>query len=499
MDYEYHIEVTKGERPGDKVQVTGVFKTPTSDDGRFGPVEIDLDPLRSATIEVLGSWLNRWTAVRESKYLDMPVPKTREVLGEHLYRLLIQGAVEKGLTKALEAADANGKPLRVLLGFNSAADDLAQLPWELLYQPLPGDSGNFLARTSSLVLSRRLIWEHGVFRTTPKEPPLIVYFVVAVPKTKAYMERREELLGSLKQPEEPAASVEEYTASIEEYTTSIDSKILDHWDPAAIRQRLATPPYPHVVHLIGVCHRRWDRGERKLELCVDDGAGGERWVDTEALLSLFDDGQRDPEDRPRLVVLHLCEASPLDFEVTFERLAPKLIHKRIPAVLAMQYPVDGPAAQRFVGHLYEKLANRKSIEEAVRDARIALFTDFNEDRLFGSPVLYMQSVDSELLPMRTGTPAGADAGPGSVSATGPPTSSRQDFLLRVLEAQHPPLDLLAEMRRFVLETAWPQAWSDVERILTQKVREHASEQELRVLFAAMVGAVQVKVDQRLAS
>jgi CHAT domain len=482
MDYEYHIEVTKG----DRVEVRGVLKMPTREDGRYGPVEIRPDPLRSGTIDVLRSWLNRWTAVRKTDYTDLPVPRTPEVLGQHLYSMLIQGAVKNGLDQARSAAEAARKPLRVLLAFDSAADDLAQLPWELLYQPGPDDSGDFLARTGSLVLSRRLLLESGVHVTTPKEPPLYVYFVVAVPDTEAYRSERDELLQSLEQPEE--------------YTTSIQSKTLDRWDPEEIRQRLATPPYPHIVHIIGVCHRRWDRGEVRLELCVDDGAGRERWVDTDALLRLFDDdGSRDPEDRPRLVVLHLCEASPLDFEVTFERLAPRLIHRQIPAVLAMQYPVAGAAAQRFVRHLYEKLADRKSIEEAVRDARIMLSTAFNEDRLFGSPVLYMQSVDSELLPMRTGTPAGADAGPGSVSATGPPASSRQDFLLRVLEAQHPPPDLLTEMREFVLQTAWPQAWSDVERILTQKVREHASELELRVLFAAMVGAVQVKRDERLAS
>ena len=482
MDYEYHIEVTKG----DTIQVLGVLKTPARDDGRYGPERITLDPLRSATIEVLGSWLNRWTAVRETGYSTMSVPKTREVLGQHLYNLLIQGAVEKGLTEARQAAEAAGEPLRVLLGFDGAADEVAQYPWELLYQPGPGDSGDFLARTGSLVLSRRLLWERGVFRTTPKEPPLVVYFVVAVPRTKAYRSQRKELLGSLKQ--------------AEEYTTSIDPKILDHWDPDEIRRRLATDPYPHIVHVVGVCHRRWDRGEIRLELCVDDGAGGERWVDTDALLRLFDDdGQLDPEDRPRLVVLHLCEASPLDFEVTFERLAPKLIQKRIPAVLAMQYPVAGAAAQRFVGHLYDKLANRKSIEEAVRDARIALFDHFVEDRLFGSPVLYMQSVDSELLPMKTGTPAGADAGPGSVSATGPPTSSRQGFLLRVLEDQHPPGDLLAEVRQFILDTDWPKGWTDVERLLTQQVRELASEPALVKLFAALVEAVQRKVEERLAS
>jgi CHAT domain len=413
VDYEYRIEV----RGGPPVTATGFLDTPVSKGAQYGPVTISPDPLRSRTVEVLRSWLKRWSAVQQTGYSDLAVPKTLEVLGQHLYAMIVQGRVEDGLNAAREAAGT--RTLRVLLSFDTEADNLAQLPWELLYDPASNGSTDFLARAHRLVLSRSLILPVGRLLTTPKEPPLVVYFIVAIPNTAGYALQRSQLLETLKQPAE--------------YTSSINPEILSRWDTEEIRRRLNSQTPPHIVHIIGVCRRRWVQDELRTQLCLDDGSGTERWVGTNALLRLFDDdGSVDPEDRPRLVVLHLCEASPIDFEVTFERLAPQLIQRGIPAVLAMQYPVAGEAARRFVGHLYDKLAERKSIEEAVQDARLVLFTEYEEDRLFGSPVLYMQSVDSQLLPMRTGTPAGADSGPGSVSATSPPPRSQRDLFVRAL-------------------------------------------------------------------
>ena len=482
VNYEYRIEV----RGGPSVTVTGFLDTPESTGAQFGPVTISPDPLRTRTIEVLRSWLNRWTAVQRTEYSDLAVPKTLEVLGQHLYALIIQGQVEDGLVEARRRAGTN--TLRVLLSFDTQADSLAQLPWELLYDPGANGATDFLARAHRLVLSRSLILPVGRPRTTPKEPPLVVYFIVAIPNTAGYALQRRQLLESLDQPAE--------------YTSSITPEILPRWDTEEIRRRLSTQTHPHIVHLIGVCRRRWYQGELRTELCLDDGAGNERWVGTNALLGLFDDdGSVDPEDRPRLVVLHLCEASPIDFEVTFERLAPQLIQRGIPAVLAMQYPVAGEAARRFVRHLYDKLAERKSIEEAVQDARLVLFTEYEEDRLFGSPVLYMQSLDSQLLPMRTGTPAGADSGPGSVSATGPPPRSQRDLLVRALwdqQAQQP-AELLNEVNQFLFDTTWPADLADVERVLTQKVRENANRPDLAVVYAALVKSVQSKAGERIAS
>jgi CHAT domain len=480
VDYEYRIEV----RGGPPVTVTGFLDTPSIRGSQYGPEPLPSDPLRGRTIEVLRSWLNRWTAVQQTAYSDLAVPKTREVLGQHLYAMIIQGRVEDGLTAARTAAGTN--TLRVLLSFDAQADNLAQLPWELLYDPGSNGSTDFLARAHRLVLSRSLLLSDGRRQTTPKEPPLVVYFIVAVPNTARYAMQRRQLLETLRQPAE--------------YTSSITPEILATWDTATIRSRLSSQIYPHIVHLIGVCRRRWVQGELRLELCLDDGSGNERWVGTDALVALFDDdGTVEAEDRPRLVVLHLCEASPIDFEVTFERLAPQLIRRGIPAVLAMQYPVGGEAARRFVRHLYDKLAERKSIEEAVQDARLVLFTEFEEDRLFGSPVLYMQSFDSQLLPVRTGTPAGADSGPGSVSATGPPPRSQRDLLVSELWRLQQPPDLLNEVNRYLFETDWPQDPADVQRLLAQKVREHANNPDLAGVFATLVGSVQGKAGERIAS
>ena len=72
---------------------------------------------------------------------------------------------------------------------------------------------------------------------------------------------------------------------------------------------------------------------------------------------------------------------------------------------------------------------RQSIEEAVQGARNDLFTKFEEDRLFGSPALYMQSVDSQLLAPAAGGEAGAKA-VQQLPAPPIPARSTLDLLLQ---------------------------------------------------------------------
>ena len=132
------------------------------------------------------------------------------------------------------------------------------------------------------------------------------------------------------------------------------------------------------------------------------------------------------------------------------------MRKGIPAVLAMQYPLSGKAAGRFVRKLYESLAEALSIEEAVQLARSDLYATFDRDRLFGSPVLYMQSVDSELLRMPSGSPAGADAGPSSVSTVQPPPRSTLDWLVQQLAGIKAPAELRSEAEQILRDSGdWP--------------------------------------------
>ncbi|MEV6850664.1 CHAT domain-containing protein [Actinoplanes sp. NPDC051411] len=434
--------------------------------------------LQRDTIEVLRSWLARWTAfARQTDYADLAVRDTATVLGRHLYALVFVGELRTGLTKARDAARRTRTSLRLQLNFQES-DELAQLPWEML-----NVDGDFLASEHHLVLSRRL--PAGRRRLEPLEPPLTVHFLVTLPKTPAYQSQRDELIAALDNPME--------------YTSSISHQVLAEWSEDAAVKLLSTRPYPQIVHIVGVC-RPNSRDPRSMETFLDDGDGeGPKWRSAQTLLNIFRENEVLPEeDQVRLVVLHLCEPSPLEFEVTFARLAPALIRRGIPAVLAMQYPLSGKAGARFVKRLYGSLTEEsdrdevRTIEEAVQRARSDLFTTYDQDRVFGSPVLYMQTMDSQLLRLRTGSPAGADAGPGTASAAPLPPRSVPDWLRQRLHLLNKPADLTGEAERVIGAADWPPRVADAGRPLADLVRKNAYQPELAEVFRLLAEAVKAE-------
>lgn len=478
VEYEYRVDVTE-------TTISGALDTPERKDRRFEAVPITNSEerrLQLATIDVLRSWLNRWTALtrvsEQAEYAHLPVRNTRTVLGRHLYTNIFRDQVEEGFKIARDAVRNGAGTLRLLLRFDPSAVALAQLPWELLYA-----DGEFLAMKHRLVLSRSLLLDEGRISTIPLEPPLVVRFLVTVPETDAYHEQRLNLLTALRQPAE--------------YSTSIDSDVLEKWSEDAATTMLRTA-FPQVVHIVGICRRRRD-GENNevMQIYLDDGTSP-RWQSPQVLLNLFaGNAELAPSNRVRLVVLHLCEPSPLDFEVTFERLAPQLVGQGIPAVLAMQYPLSGNAAGRFVKKFYEWLAEGQSIEEAMQKARSDLFVKFEEDRLFGSPLLYMQSVDSRLLPLQTGTAAGADAGPSSVSTTQAPPRSTLDWLLQELATVDEPTASRSEVEVILRGLSpWSPQLSEVERRVSRQAREYAYRADLARVFLALVKAIQDEMEGR---
>ena len=480
FEYQYSVEVTG-------TTVAGTIDTPDNPGGRYGPVQLPgaTHDLHRKTIEVLRLWLNRWTALtrvnKQGEYehfLRGIVPNTFEVLGRHLYETVFFSNIERGFLAGRDAAREKSATLRVLLMFGRDAEDLAQLPWELLY----AKEDYFMAAEHRLVLSRSLVLEQAMIPSLSRKPPLTVHFLVTLPDTDDYRDQRARLLQALTQPAE--------------YNTSIESDVLDHWDQEKAAERLRTPPYPQVVHVIGVCRQVWSSGgEAGTEIYLHDGTRP-RWRSGQVLVNLFSQNRGlDKEDRVRLVVLHLCEPSPLDFEVSFERLAPALIHQGIPAVIAMQYPLGGGAAARFIKKLYEGLASGQSIEEAVQGARSDLYTTFEEDRLFGSPVLYMQSIDSQLLPRLTGSAAGADVGPSAVLTPPVPPRSTLDFLLRKLAGLSEPPELRDEAEHILRDGDWPPRLSDVEKHVTRLYRDYVYDKDLARVFAALVMAVKEEMNR----
>jgi hypothetical protein len=201
------------------------------------------------------------------EYTHLAVRNTFTVLGRHLYDTVFGGDVGQGLKIGRQAARSGSATLRVLLSFQANDDDLAQLPWELLYA---GDE--FLANEHRLMLSRSLSLGGRRVTMTPPDPPLVVRFLVIVPDEEAYRLQRKELLSALPQSTE--------------YSTSIISSVLDHWNAEEAETLLTTEPYPQVVHIIGVCRQTREQNQDVMQIYLNDG-DGPRWRSPQALVNLF--------------------------------------------------------------------------------------------------------------------------------------------------------------------------------------------------------------------
>ncbi|MCP4362294.1 MAG: CHAT domain-containing protein [Chloroflexi bacterium] len=95
------------------------------------------------------------------------------------------------------------------------------------------------------------------------------------------------------------------------------------------------------------------------------------------------------------VVLSACQSG-LGRQVNlFSGVAPALIQRGIPAVIAMQLAIGVKPAIAFVRDFYKTLAQFKPLVAAVREGRRTLYDDASNPQTWFVPVLYLRSKDSE--------------------------------------------------------------------------------------------------------
>ena len=154
---------------------------------------------------------------------------------------------------------------------------------------------------------------------------------------------------------------------------------------------------PHVVHFIG--HGRY-KGEAGALAFVRKSVSGDTeaaWLSDTAFADCF--GEITP---PRLIFLHACEGARSDSYEAFSGVSLQLVYSRMPAVIAMQYPIPNDVAIAFARSLYRALSEGQAIDEAVQNGRneLGVYLDDEENfssRAFGSPVVFLQSKDAHSL------------------------------------------------------------------------------------------------------
>jgi hypothetical protein len=289
--------------------------------------------------------------------------------GGKLYNAVFQNELGDMLLRSINLSSEQRAGLRLRLRL-AGAPELAELPWEFLYDR---------RLNRFLVLSR---WT-----------PLVRYLDLPDPPRPLTMEGPLRVLVMISSPvgyleldvEQEWRLVTEALAEQQEEGRVIVERL--EANMGMLRRRLRRETY-HVFHFVGHGHYRPDWGDGVL--VMEDDTGRAHEVTGEELGGLLNE-----YDPTRLAVLNACEGARSDASDPFAGMAQSLIQQGLPAVVAMQYEITDEAAIIFARELYGAIADGLQLEAALAEARGGIRDQGNPTE-WGTPVLYSRAPDGRL-------------------------------------------------------------------------------------------------------
>jgi CHASE2 domain-containing sensor protein len=282
--------------------------------------------------------------------------------GASLHKCLFSDGVGDLLRESLGSVrqdDEKGVRIRLMI----SPPEVAALPWEILY-----DQRNkcFLSTSGKTPLTRYIRLFEPI-KSLKIRPPVRV--LVLIPE------------GSGLDVEKEKALIKEAFATLETVTVTIlEGKVTR----SRISEALVEEQY-HILHFIG--HGVFESGRGHLVINSEDG--GRDIISDEVFAHFFQD-----YSSLKLIVLNACQGAAVDSARPLAGMAPQLVLRGIPAVVAMQYPISDPAALLFAKEFYLKLCkgwSRGQVDAAVSHARNRIHMDIGEPLAFATPVLFMRS------------------------------------------------------------------------------------------------------------
>jgi CheY-like chemotaxis protein len=307
-------------------------------------------------------------------------PDEVQRLGSWLFERVFSGEVGAAYREARGRARAGGEPLRLLL--TPAGSDLAELPWEFLYDP---------ALRHHLVLTPDVRLARNLASARPVNPPL-----AALPLRVLLASAAPQRLGTLRL---DPLNVETESGLIR---TSL-APLVDEGLLTIHTVRLHTPDdlvraarahQPHIFDYIG--HSGVWHGAPVL--VAGEGATGA------AISAAQLAGALGAVRSLQLVVLNSCWSGQLGVQPGWVGLAPALADAGVPAVIGWQTGITDHSAPWLAARLYEELARAAPVDDAMAAARLALYVNERVERLaWGLVVLYLRRQTTRLVapPART--------------------------------------------------------------------------------------------------
>ncbi len=302
--------------------------------------------------------------------------KTSETLlkqfGKRLYQIAFPETIDRHFHQTEAVARNQGRKLRIR--FNVEHVELAQLPWEFLYRE---ERGHFLAINPDTVLSHYLNLPMPPGYVRRREGPLHMLAIIADPTDQTRLP-----------PDEWEAIIKAALAGPMN-SGQMTLQTAKHATRKEIRNALLQQK-PDIIQFVG--HGIYQDGKGYLAL-VNEKTGKTWLVDDERFANLY----LGYGDHLGLISLATCESAKSDDPQGFLGVAPKLVERDVPAVLAMRYQVRIETAKIFLEDFYSSVAARKPIDWATQAARNAISQELGfGNREFATPVLFMRAKDGNI-------------------------------------------------------------------------------------------------------
>jgi outer membrane protein assembly factor BamD (BamD/ComL family) len=332
--------------------------------------------------------------------------------GRRLFEATFGDEVRSCLRQSLDFAGQQDTGLRLRLHL-TAAPELADLPWEFLYDPA---LNRFFVLSGKTPLVRYLDLPERI-RPLAVQPPIRVIAMISTPSGCPPLDTNREW-----------GKLEDAVADLRAKGL-VTVERLEQASLAALQHRLRRAEY-HIFHFVG--HGGFDEGSQDGVLLLEEETGGGRAVGGQELGMLLHD-----HTSLRLAILNACEGARASRTDPFAGTAQSLVQQGIPAVIAMQFEVADQTAVLFAHEFYGALADGCPVDTALAEARKAIFA--RGDGLdWGTPVLYLRAPDGRIFDVASTTlserPAGAAAPAAPLQMRAEAARDLRDLEIAALEA-----------------------------------------------------------------
>lgn len=358
--------------------------------------QLDIDPFGLELVDAVDAFAER----------DTDAAFLRE-FGGYLFRHLFNDKIKDQYRASLAIARTRQQILAVRLHIEPA--ELRALPWEYLFDE---EEDVFLAISPETPLFR-FVPQQIPRRSKPISLPFRLLVVISNPDDAAALDSKREI-ADIK-----FALDETMQHGAVELTILEDGKITPIIDAIERVQ-------PHIVHFIG--HGMFD--DEHGYLLLEDESGHALPVNDSTVREIFTSART-----VRLVLLNACESGSLSSYSAIVGMAPRLLQRRVSAVIAMQLPIQDRAAIVFTRRFYAALSNGVALESAVTSARREIFLKIGADEPgWGAPVLFMRSNSGRLIQVQRGAESAVMSIPPPPKPEKPPVNS--GFVGRKQELAH---------------------------------------------------------------